>query len=97
MNNKGLYLRWGGQRNRADDLAKALGTRLVSFGWQTKSPLLVPLRYAVQFTQTLETLVKERPDVVVTQHTQPFCSLAAVLYSKAFGGVVKRVVVARRV
>ncbi|NRA36422.1 MAG: glycosyltransferase [Polyangiaceae bacterium] len=88
MNRLGLYLRWGGGRNRANDLADALGTRLVSFGWKTKNPVLVPLRYAVQFAQTFDTLSKNEPDVVVTQHTQPFCSLAAVFYTKLFGGVV---------
>ena len=60
----------------------------MSFGWKTKNPVLVPLRYAVQFAQTFDTLSKNEPDVVVTQHTQPFCSLAAVFYTKLFGGVV---------
>lgn len=88
MAKRGIYLRWGGRRNRADDLAVALGTELVSFGWQTKSPILVPLRYGVQFTQTVATLLRESPDVIVTQHTHPFCSLAAVLYGRLLGKVV---------
>ncbi|MCP4500244.1 MAG: glycosyltransferase family 4 protein [Deltaproteobacteria bacterium] len=63
-------------------------TPLFSLKWRTKSPFLVPFRYAVQFTQTLSILFRESPNVVVSQHTHPFCSLAAIFYSKISGAVV---------
>lgn len=85
----GIYLRWGGRRNRADDLAEALGLELVSLSWRSGSIFIVPFRYVVQFLQTLFLLFTRSPNVVFSQHTQPFCSLAAVLY----GGVTGRPVI----
>lgn len=81
---EGIYLRWGARRNRADDLAKALDVRLVALRWQSSNPAIVPIRYIVQFLQTLGLLLWRRPKVVLSQHTHPFCSLAAVVYA-AFG------------
>ena len=82
---RGVYLRWGGQRNRADDVAALLGVPLVSLAWKTRRPWLVPLRYAIQFAQTLVVLWRRRPEVVLSHHTQPFCSLAAWLYTRWHG------------
>ena len=77
-----LYLRWGSRRNRADDLASALDAELVALQWRTTNPALVPVRYGVQFLQTLAILMRRRPRLIYSQHTQPFCSFAAVLYGR---------------
>lgn len=81
----GLFVRWGGQRNRADDVAESLGVPLVALRWHTRRPWLVPLRYAVQFVQTFLVLRRRRPSVVISHHTQPFGSLAAWLYCRLTG------------
>lgn len=75
-----VYLRWGARRNRADDIAARFGAELVSLRWQTKVPWLVPIRHVTQFFQTLALLEHRRPEFIISHHTQPFCSLAAVLY-----------------
>lgn len=80
-----VYLRWGGARNRADDLAPHLGTELVAFRWQSRNPILAAIRYVIQFFHTLLWLLRHRPRVVISQHTQPFCSLAAATYSALAG------------
>jgi glycosyltransferase involved in cell wall biosynthesis len=82
---RGIYLRWGANRNRADDIAERLGLELVSLRWQTRNPVVVPFRHVVQLTQTVALLVRRRPAVVFSHHTQPFCSLAAVLYASVAG------------
>lgn len=83
-----VYVRWGGLRNRADDLAAALGTQLLASPWRNKHPLTVPLRYVAQFAWTLFVLARTRPAVVYTQHTQPFCSVAALVHRAWRGGCV---------
>lgn len=80
-----LYLRWGQKRNRADTIAERLGLRLTVFRWSTKRPYLVVFRYPIQFLYTLLTLLATRPGVVFSQHTQPFCSLSALLYCELAG------------
>jgi glycosyltransferase involved in cell wall biosynthesis len=83
-----VYLRWGGRRNRANEIAASLGLTLVDLKWQAKHPLVVAIRYPVQFVQTLMRLIAYRPRVVISQHTQPFCSLAAAIYCRAVGAVL---------
>jgi len=80
-----VYLRWGARRNRADDIAARFGAELVSLRWQTKVPWLVPIRHATQFLQTLAVLESRRPEFIISHHTQPFCSLAAVVYCSVSG------------
>lgn len=88
MSRDAIYLRWGPNRNRADDLAPALGAELVALRWQTKDWLRTPVRYVVQFIQTVLLLLWRRPRVVISQHTQPFCSLASLIYAKLTGAVL---------
>ncbi len=85
---RAVYLRWGAGRNRADDIASRLGLELVAFPWWTRKRYLAPARHVTQFVHTLAWLASNRPSVVFSHHTQPFCSLAAVLYGEASGAKV---------
>ncbi len=83
---KKVYCRWGSKGSiRAGEVAPHFEAELIKLPWQSQNPLVVPIRYAIQFVQTLWLLFVKRPDLVFTQHTQPFCTLAAALYSWTWG------------
>ena len=79
------YIRWGANRNPADALCERIGAELICLRWQSKHPLTVPVRYVIQYIQTVFILLLRRPAMVIGQHTHPFCSLAALTYSKLTG------------
>lgn len=83
---EGIFLRWAPNRSRSDDLAAGLGAELVALRWQDQRPVVVPFRYLIQFVQTLVICFRRKPRVVFTQYTQPFCSLAALVYTAIAGG-----------
>ena len=79
---KAVYVRWGTNRNRSDDIAAGLGYELVSVGWKLPFGWLRPLRPLVLFWKTLRILRKLRPSVIMSHHTQPFGSVACVWYGR---------------
>lgn len=83
MTGRAVYVSWGAHR-RADEIARGMSADLVVFKWHTTDWVRTPIRYAVQFVQTILILLRRRPKAVISHHTQPFCSLACLLYCTLF-------------
>lgn len=77
-----VYLRWGGARNRADEVARRLGFELVSVQWPLPFRWLRFLRPLVLYWKTGAALRRHRPAVVISHHTQPFGSVACIRYAR---------------
>ena len=78
-----IFLRWGDQRNRVDDLVARWGDfEMVELHWQPPASFFRILRPFLLFLRTLRALRRHHPRQVLSHHTQPFCSLACVLYAR---------------
>lgn len=79
-----LFLVWAPYSPRSENLSNRLNASLYLISYKFKRKFYSPIKYPLLMLRTIKILLRERPDIVITQTPPIFCPLSVFVYNHLF-------------